>query len=125
MFNGVSTNTTNNLQIQLGTSGGFVITGYVSQATNLNASPTTASATSGFLITSSIAAADLYSGIITIDLFNSGVYVYNGLLSKGGLGPQLSVGIIQSLGGVLSQIRITTLAGTATFDAGSINILYE
>jgi hypothetical protein len=29
------------------------------------------------------------------------------------------------LGGVLTQVRITTVNGTDTFDAGSINILYE
>jgi hypothetical protein len=29
------------------------------------------------------------------------------------------------LGGVLTQVRITTVNGTDTFDAGSINIMYE
>jgi hypothetical protein len=31
----------------------------------------------------------------------------------------------KALAGVLNMIRITTVNGTATFDAGSINILYE
>jgi hypothetical protein len=30
-----------------------------------------------------------------------------------------------SLGGVLDRIRITTTNGTDTFDAGSLNIMYE
>jgi hypothetical protein len=30
-----------------------------------------------------------------------------------------------TLGGVLDRVRITTVAGTSTFDAGTINILYE
>jgi hypothetical protein len=30
-----------------------------------------------------------------------------------------------SLGGTLTQIRLTTVNGTDTFDAGSVNILYE
>jgi hypothetical protein len=30
-----------------------------------------------------------------------------------------------ALGGTLDRIRITTVNGTDTFDAGSINILYE
>jgi hypothetical protein len=30
-----------------------------------------------------------------------------------------------SLGGTLDRVRITTVNGTDTFDAGSINILYE
>jgi hypothetical protein len=29
------------------------------------------------------------------------------------------------LGGTLDRVRLTTIGGTATFDAGSINILYE
>jgi len=29
------------------------------------------------------------------------------------------------LGGALDRVRITTVNGTDTFDAGSINILYE
>jgi hypothetical protein len=34
-------------------------------------------------------------------------------------------GISPSLGGALDRIRITTVNGTDTFDAGTINILYE
>ncbi len=30
-----------------------------------------------------------------------------------------------TLGGTLDRVRITTVNGTDTFDAGSINILYE
>jgi hypothetical protein len=30
-----------------------------------------------------------------------------------------------TLGGTLDRVRITSLAGTSTFDAGSVNILYE
>ena len=34
-------------------------------------------------------------------------------------------GTSPALGGVLDRVRITTVNGTDTFDAGSINILYE
>ena len=30
-----------------------------------------------------------------------------------------------ALGGTLDRVRVTTVNGTDTFDAGSINILYE
>jgi len=36
----------------------------------------------------------------------------------------ISTGTI-TLGGALDRVRITTVNGTDTFDAGSINILYE
>jgi len=37
---------------------------------------------------------------------------------------QVGGGLI-ALAGVLDRVRITTVNGTDTFDAGSINILYE
>jgi hypothetical protein len=40
------------------------------------------------------------------------------------LAVQNSVGQV-SLGGVLDRVRITTANGTDTFDAGTVNILYE
>jgi hypothetical protein len=30
-----------------------------------------------------------------------------------------------ALGGVLDRVRLTTVNGTDTFDAGTVNILYE
>ena len=30
-----------------------------------------------------------------------------------------------ALGGVLDRVRVTSIGGTDTFDAGTINILYE
>jgi hypothetical protein len=46
--------------------------------------------------------------------FNDGTGTYISL-GNGGL----------ALGGVLDRVRITTVNGTDTFDAGSINILFE
>jgi hypothetical protein len=37
----------------------------------------------------------------------------------------VSSGGTVSLAGILNMLRITTVNGTDTFDAGSINILYE
>ena len=34
-------------------------------------------------------------------------------------------GGVKTLSGTLDRVRLTTASGTATFDAGSINILYE
>lgn len=36
-----------------------------------------------------------------------------------------SGGTLGTLNGILNMVRITTVNGTDTFDAGSINILYE
>jgi hypothetical protein len=37
----------------------------------------------------------------------------------------LGGGTSPSLGGTLDRVRITTVNGTDTFDAGTINIIYE
>jgi hypothetical protein len=37
----------------------------------------------------------------------------------------LAAGVKAALSGTLDRVRITTVNGTDTFDAGSINILYE
>ena len=37
----------------------------------------------------------------------------------------MSAGYTPALGGNLDRVRITTVNGTDTFDAGSINIMYE
>jgi hypothetical protein len=121
MFNGVSTNGTSNLLIQIG-SGSFTTTGYASavhQFSNSNSSSTV-----GFIATSANSAAALTFGTMIISAFGGNVWteIFGGAAAStssaaGGGGVTIS--------GTLDRIRITTVNGTDTFDAGSINILYE
>lgn len=128
MFSGVSTNGTSSYQIQVG-AGSVTTSGYVSNTNYVNNSAnscTGTSATSGFLIVSDIAAAGTYTGVSTLSLLTSNTWVSSGTGLRTG-SPQAGVfnaGSI-SLGGTLDRVRITTVNGTDTFDAGSINILYE
>jgi hypothetical protein len=121
MFNGVSTNGTSNPLIQLGDSGGFETTGYVSAAGSSDGSGASTS-TAGFVFRSSLAA-NAISGVMTINLLNGNLWtsVHNTTfanIASWGAGSK-------TLSDTLDRIRITTVNGTDTFDAGSINIMVE
>jgi hypothetical protein len=124
MFYGVSTSGTSNLQVQLGTGATptYTTSGYVSDcSTTANANT---AITSGFIFCNSVTAANVYNSIMTIDLLGSNLYVESGVGHISGGGGRVYAGNI-TLGATLTAVRITTVNGTDTFDAGSINILYE
>jgi hypothetical protein len=117
----VSTSGTSNLLVKLGTSGGIVSTGYVSRAA---LSGVSVNSTVGFIITYSVSASDISKGIITFDLLDStNLWIGAGILD-GNANVQSSAGSV-TLASALTQLQLTTVNGTDTFDAGSINILYE
>lgn len=120
MFQGVSTNGASPIQVQIG-AGSITSTGYNAGAYT-NAVKVVA--TTGFQ-TDSGAAAFVRSGSMTICLMSSNIWVVSGSwVSQSSSDISYFAGGI-SLGGTLDRVRITTVNGTDTFDAGSINILYE
>jgi hypothetical protein len=127
MFEVVSTNGTSNYQIQIGDSGGIETSGYAGNF--FLAGPTlqgVANITSGFGVYNDNAG-DIISGQATLSLLNSSTntWVLSGLFGRSSNNyTSISAGS-KSLSAVLDRIRITTISGTPTFDAGSINILYE
>jgi len=122
MFNGVSTSGTSFKQIQIG-SGSVVTTGYAGSASVMSAAVGTTSFTTGFGIRSN-AAADSISGISIITNISGNTWVCSTNTSNSTTETSVASGIL-ALGGTLDRVRITTVNGTDTFDAGSINILYE
>ena len=125
MFNGVSTNGTSNILVQLGDSGGIENTGYSSVASRLTAGiSTSATITSGFICVQTPQAAQTNSGAFVLTTLGSNAWVLNGT-SADSNGATGVAGGTKTLSDTLTQVRITTVNGTDTFDAGSINILYE
>jgi hypothetical protein len=122
MFRGVSVNSTGELLIKLGTSGGVVSSGYVSTASTQQGS--TDSNTTGFISYCAGAAADSISGQMIINLIDSNTWVESFMVRGSTTGVRYGAGDV-ALGGTLTQVRITTTTGTDTFDAGQINIMYE
>lgn len=124
LFNGVSTNGSAVIQVQLGTSSGVVTTGYSVQSWQSNTA--NASATTGFAFGSSSTSGVSITGLLTLVLLSANTFVGSGSVGRPSPGSDTIVlnGSI-ALSGALDRVRITTVGGTDTFDAGSINILYE
>jgi hypothetical protein len=119
MFQGVSTSGTSTVQIQLG-SGSFTTSGYTG-AVNNGAGTNTNNST-GFQINTSVAAADLTYGAAVISNITGNIWTCNGTMVNGNV---RSFSGSLSLAGVLDRVRITTVNGTDTFDAGTVNLLWE
>jgi len=127
MFNGVSTSGTSQKILQLGTgSTTFTTTGYVTSSSYIVTSVGTLAYTNGFNIYNLVLAADTLSGIVVFTNITGNTWVGSGSVSQttGTAVIVLTAGSI-ALSAALTAVRITTAGGTDTFDAGSINILYE
>jgi len=123
MFSGVST--TGSLpRFQLGISSGVETSGYNSLATTATTVVGTSPATAGFDITGG-GAASTYHGSMVFTLLTSNTWTSVGIIVDIASTRSNYLGGSKSLSGVLDRVRITTVNGTDTFDAGSINILYE
>ena len=124
MLNGVSTNGTSIIQIQLGDSGGIETTSYSGQA--WTASTNSGVVTSGLYTSVSNAAVNTLSGVVQFVLQTGTTWIGTGVLNvtnASNVGYQTMS--VKTLSDTLTQVRITTVNGTDTFDAGSVNILYE
>jgi hypothetical protein len=117
MFDGLSTNGGSSIQIQIGDSGGIETTGYVSG--NVYGSLTT-----GFVLTINPSGAYLQYGTMVFTNLNGNSWVQNGCSLADGIAITPTCGS-KTLSATLDRIRLTTVNGTDTFDAGSVNILYE
>lgn len=122
MLNGVSTNGTSNFQMQIG-AGSIDVTSYTS-VTSSGASPV--SNTTGFLLTTTLTATLFRNGVCVLTSFGNNIWIAFSTIANSDNTHNVSVGAGQkTLSGTLDRIRLTTVNGTDTFDAGSINILYE
>jgi hypothetical protein len=123
MFQGLSSNSTSFIIVQLGTgSTTYTTSGYLGA---VNSGNSITNQTTGFGVIGQPASANVIHGSATITNITNNSWVYAGTtyLSNTGLGGGGAGSV--SLGAALTAVRITTVNGTDTFDAGSINILYE
>ena len=129
MFSGVSTSGTSLPMIQLGDSGGIETTGYTAGSSLLApASIGTSNYTTGFTFRTDALASIVMDGFITINLVSSSTntWVAGGTIYAPTPSAYMAaVAGAKSLSATLDRVRLTTVGGSDTFDAGSLNILYE
>ena len=123
--NEVSTNGTSPLLFQIGDSGGIENTGYVSTTQYLTggSGSGSTSSTAGF-VNAAADGATVVSGHMVITNISSNLWISSNTF-KGSPTYCYFGGGSKTLSATLDRVRITTVNGTDTFDAGSINILYE
>ena len=121
MFSGVSTNGTSNILLRLGDAGGIEDTGYASGSSYNGAD---AANSTGFLLVMDVVAAVNYNGAVTFSKLDGNTYSSFGGFANNSSAVWSCAGA-KTLSDTLTQVRITTVNGTDTFDAGSINIMYE
>jgi hypothetical protein len=121
MFNGVSTNGSSNILVQIGA--GSVTTSGYNGGTTFVVSASYSANSSGFLVANSVGASAVYSGTAQINSIGSNGWVYTSNIAAA-TNVFVGGGAV-TLGGTLDRVRITTVNGTDTFDAGTVNIMWE
>lgn len=127
IFNGISTNGANDILVQLGVGSTPTTSGYNGGQSILSWPSGVVSATSsaGIPIFNNAATYVFYGQMVLLNITGN-TWVGSGLVvSTTGATSTVSSGGSIALSGSLGMIRITTSTGTPTFDAGSINIMYE
>jgi hypothetical protein len=123
-FLGLSNTATSNFLVQLGDSGGLEASGYLSSAAGLTTSSvnTVTSSTAGIIILMTAAAAA--HGQVTFRRFNSNQWTAQGSVRRDANTTTWFSGSTPDLTTALTQIGVTTVGGSGTFDAGTVNIQY-
>jgi hypothetical protein len=126
MFNGVSTSGTSSVQVQIG-AGSVTTTGYVSLASYGTTAGTFTTSTTGFITdpTNVALAAVSRIGTMSIVLVGSNIWVESASVYQVTANITSACAGNVTLSGTLDRLRLTTVGGTDTFDAGSVNIMYE
>jgi hypothetical protein len=122
MLSGVSTNGASTPLIQLGDSGGFETTGYISTGTRTDGTGSAASTSTAGIVISSVSSGNVLTLNATFCLIsaNSWVCNYSGVSSS----QSLSGGGNKTLSDTLDRVRLF-IDGTQQFDAGTFNIMWE
>jgi hypothetical protein len=126
MFNAVSTSGTSPLRFRLGGSS-VETSGYTGMGLRSvsGGSVGTGTFSVGFDSAGNSVAASTYTGHLIFTNVSGNIWVMSGMFGVSDASTMNNISGTKTLSDALTTVRITTVNGTDTFDAGSINILYE
>ncbi len=128
MLNGVSLSGTSQIRIRLGYGGGTITTSGYSGVAAAQITGTSASAISaGFDVQSTFtSASNTFTGSVVLTCLTGNTWMCSGVLAvQGGTTAIAVISGSVALSGTLDRVRLTSVNGTDTFDAGTVNIVYE
>ena len=126
VFTSVSTSGTSPVQIQIGDSGGVETTSYTGTAVAVTSTNSLQiqSYTSGAVLIG-LLATTVRSGSMAITNIDGNQWQFSSINTNDDVGYLGWTSAIKTLSATLDRIRLTTVNGTDTFDAGLVNIIYE
>jgi len=127
MLSGVSTSGTSPIILRIGDSGGISATGYTagySEAINVS-NTAAANPTTGIQLHSATASTRETEACVVFTNVSGNLWLGSGVSVFSDYPSGTTTAGSKTLSSALTQVRITTVNGTDTFDAGTINILVE
>lgn len=126
IFNEFSTNGSAHYLVQIG-SGSATTTGYVSTGSSCNQASATGgtNSTNGFVVRNATGAGGSTSGIMTIVNVSGTTWISSHTFKSATTEVGWGAGSSPAIGAAIDRVVLTTTNGTDTFDAGSVNIIYE
>ena len=128
MFNGVTLSGGNEYLVQLGTSSGYIETGYDATSQSEGAAQT-ASSSEGFVILST-SSSKVHHGKFDINKFSDTAYTFEGQTRRDSSTGTQAYGTLNGVNGTITRLRIkpknfSQPGSPDTFTAGSFNISYK
>lgn len=126
-LNGVSTNGTSGLKLQLYSGGVLTTSGYMCETSYVSNTGTNVAQTTDRIFDMGSSAAVQIFGNITLLNPSGNSWISSGIVARFGESVpanQIAGGGV-TLSGILTGLRLSSANGTDTFDAGSVNVLLE
>jgi len=126
MFKGVSPSGNDHMVVQLGTSSGYITSGYVGNSENSQGTSAIASNTTdkqGFVIFGSGGTSQFHGSMI-INKASSNSYTEIGEFRKANTGGCVTRGSLSSVSGTVDRLKVK-FNGSDTFDAGTMSLSYK